>query len=94
MLNALNIRTVSLHCDLSLLEREAILGELRRKDCLIIVTTDIAANLGPIKIPMVNRVINYGVTAWRLTPETYTQRTSHIACTEDPGQVITLITEE
>ncbi|KAK0614077.1 hypothetical protein B0T14DRAFT_557459 [Immersiella caudata] len=93
LLDALKIRAVSLHCDLSLSERAASLGKLRRKECPVIVTTDIAANLGPTMIPMVNRIINYGVTAWRMTPNTYTQRTSHIAHTENPGQVITFITE-
>jgi superfamily II DNA/RNA helicase len=96
LLDALNIRAVSLHYDLSLSERAASLDELRRKECPVIVTTDIAANLGPIMIPIeVNRIINYGVTAWRMTPKTYTQRVSYLAHTaENPGQVITLITQE
>ncbi|KAK4112807.1 hypothetical protein N656DRAFT_797996 [Canariomyces notabilis] len=93
LLDALNVRAVSLHCDLSPSERAASLGRPRRKECLAIVTTDIAANFGPLMIPKVNRVINYDVTAWRFTPKTYTQRASHLAHTENPGQVITLITE-
>ncbi|KAH6651385.1 hypothetical protein F5144DRAFT_609146 [Chaetomium tenue] len=57
LLDAIKIGAVSLSCDLSPSERAASLGKILRKECYIIVTTDVAANLSPI--PKVNRIINH-----------------------------------
>ena len=88
--DAVRIDVVSLHCDLSSSERAASLDRLRRRECYIIVTTDAAANLGPI--PKAGRIINYSLT-WKMTTQIYTQRTSNVGHTGNSGQAITLVTQ-
>jgi ATP-dependent RNA helicase DDX47/RRP3 len=91
LLYAISIGTISLHCDLSPSERAASLDKLRRKECYVIVTTDVAADLDPI--PKVNRIINYSLT-WKMTPQTYTQRTGNVVGhIGNSGQVVTLATQ-
>ncbi|KAK3293993.1 P-loop containing nucleoside triphosphate hydrolase protein [Chaetomium fimeti] len=90
LLDALKIGVVSLQIDLSPSARAASLDKLRRKECHALVTTDVAATLGPI--PDVDRIINLTLT-WKMNPEIYTKRASHIGHAGTSGQVMTFVTQ-
>ncbi|KAK3335467.1 P-loop containing nucleoside triphosphate hydrolase protein [Cercophora scortea] len=95
LLNALNIGAISLHCDLSPAARAASLDKLRRKECRVIVTSDVAAaGPGLDPIPMVDRAINFSLVSWKMKPETYTQRIRNVKNhVGDSGLAITFITQ-
>lgn len=88
--NTLGIGAVLLQSDLSPSERAASLDRLRRKERHALVTTDVAASLGPI--PAVDRIINLRVT-WNMNPETYQQRISNVDDAGNSGQAITFVTQ-
>ncbi|KAK4164760.1 hypothetical protein QBC43DRAFT_334300 [Cladorrhinum sp. PSN259] len=77
LLHSLKMGIVSLQSNLSRSARAAALDKLRRKECHAIVTTDVAATLDPIRVPVVDRIINFSLT-WKMTAGTYMQRISNV----------------
>ncbi|KAK0646460.1 P-loop containing nucleoside triphosphate hydrolase protein [Cercophora newfieldiana] len=93
LLNTLNIGAISLQSDLSPSTRAASLDKLRRKECHVVVTTDVAAGFGPM-IPKVDRIINFSLVLWKLTPETYTKRIGNVKNhVGSSGLAITFVTQ-
>ncbi|KAK0744495.1 P-loop containing nucleoside triphosphate hydrolase protein [Apiosordaria backusii] len=93
LLDTLKIGAISLQSHLSPSARAAALDKLRRKECYVVVTTDVAATLDPM-IPDVHRIINFSLTR-KMDPDTYNERLNsvgHVAA-GDSGHVITFVTQ-
>jgi ATP-dependent RNA helicase DeaD len=89
MLKAQNHKAEPMHGDLKQTRRERVILSFRRKDCRIIVATDVAAR--GLDIPHVENVINYDLP---MCPEDYLHRIGRTGRAGAKGYALSFISKE